>query len=155
MCRRPEGFGSMGGCDANPFAQEAQLPPNEIVFIDSSSIMRWTTLANDMAPLTTIDRGFGAATQHDVIHGLDTLTPQARPRAFVLYEGILTSEPSKQLRNRWPSGSKRRLLAFSNASLRRALTSSPSSRACCAGTCGQRWSEPIGCFLHSVSDNHN
>jgi len=68
-------------------AQEAELPSNAIVFIGSSSIVRWTTLADDMAPLTTINRGFGGSTLQDAIYWLDTLIPQAKPRAFVLYEG--------------------------------------------------------------------
>jgi lysophospholipase L1-like esterase len=60
-----------------------------VVFIGSSSLRFWTTLAADLAPLPALNRGFGGAT----IVGVNLYAPRilARtpdPRAIVLYAGV-------------------------------------------------------------------
>jgi len=62
-------------------------PSNAIVFVGSSSIRFWDTLARDMDPLRVIQRGFGGSTMEDALYWIDTLVLQHKPRAVVLYEG--------------------------------------------------------------------
>jgi lysophospholipase L1-like esterase len=61
--------------------------PGEIVFVGSSSIRLWTTLAEDMAPLPVIRRGFGGAHLLHVNHALSRIVLPYAPRAVVLYAG--------------------------------------------------------------------
>jgi len=63
------------------------VPPGAIVFTGSSSVRLWTTLQEDMAPLTVIQRGFGGSVMADALYWIDTLVLKHRPRAVVLYEG--------------------------------------------------------------------
>ena len=41
---------------------------NAILFCGSSSIRRWETIAEDMAPRTVLQRGYGGAKLPDIIH---------------------------------------------------------------------------------------
>jgi lysophospholipase L1-like esterase len=70
-------------------AEDAESPPpaDPIVFVGSSSIRLWDTLAEDMAPLVTLRRGFGGAKVGDVIHYADRLVTRYRPRAVVVFVG--------------------------------------------------------------------
>jgi lysophospholipase L1-like esterase len=61
--------------------------PGGIVFVGSSSIRLWTTLAEDMAPLRVIRRGFGGAHLLHVNHALSRIVLPYAPRAVVLYAG--------------------------------------------------------------------
>ena len=61
--------------------------PGGIVFVGSSSIRLWTTLAEDMAPLPIIRRGFGGAHLLHVNHALSRIVIPYAPRAVVLYAG--------------------------------------------------------------------
>jgi lysophospholipase L1-like esterase len=63
------------------------LPRAGIVFIGSSSIRMWTTLARDMAPLRVVNRGFGGAQVDAVLHYTPRLVLPLRPRAVVLGAG--------------------------------------------------------------------
>lgn len=65
----------------------APVPEGAIVFTGSSSVRLWDTLAEDMAPLTVLQRGFGGSEMEDALFWLDTLVLKYRPRAVVLYEG--------------------------------------------------------------------
>ena len=69
--------------------QDRQSPPPQggILFIGSSSIRRWDSLAEDMAPLTTINRGIGGSTFNDLRHYADRIIIPYRPRAIVVYSG--------------------------------------------------------------------
>ncbi len=70
--------------------QDRQTPPPEgaVLCIGSSSMRLWrNTIANDLAPLTVIPRGFGGSTIHDVIHFFDRVVLPYKPRAILLYEG--------------------------------------------------------------------
>jgi lysophospholipase L1-like esterase len=65
-----------------------QPPPTDvIVFTGSSSITFWSTLAQDMAPLPAINRGFGGSRLNDVVHYAPRLVVAYQPRAVVLFAG--------------------------------------------------------------------
>jgi len=69
-------------------ADRAHAPPDRpIVFVGSSSIRLWKTLAEDMAPLPVINRGFGGSQLAHAIHYAHRIVIHYRPRAVVLYAG--------------------------------------------------------------------
>ncbi|MFO0688064.1 MAG: SGNH/GDSL hydrolase family protein [Myxococcota bacterium] len=61
--------------------------PGQIVFVGSSSIRFWTTLAEDMAPLRVVRRGFGGAHLAHVVHEAPRIVIPYAPRAVVVYAG--------------------------------------------------------------------
>lgn len=67
----------------------AAMPPTGAVLCIGSSTMRlWgDRLADDLAPLTVIPRGFGGSMFSDVIDRFDALVPRYQPRAILIYEG--------------------------------------------------------------------
>ena len=66
----------------------APKPTGAIVATGSSSMRYWhERIADDLAPLTIIPRGFGGSTMNDVLHYLDTLVLKHQPRAVLIYEG--------------------------------------------------------------------
>jgi len=62
-------------------------PPGGIVFVGSSSIRFWDSLAEDMAPLAVIRRGFGGAHMTHVIHNARRVITPYAPRAVVVFVG--------------------------------------------------------------------
>lgn len=62
-------------------------PKGAVVFAGSSTIRFWRALRDDMAPLPTIQRGFGGAKVNDVIHYMDRLITAHDPALVVLYIG--------------------------------------------------------------------
>lgn len=58
-----------------------------IVFLGSSSIRLWSTLAEDMAPLPVVNHGFGGSRIHDAIHWLGPVLEGLEPRALVVFSG--------------------------------------------------------------------
>ena len=63
-------------------------PTGAIVLTGSSSIARWNVqAAKALAPLTVIPRGFGGSVMNDVLHYLDRVAINYRPRAILIYEG--------------------------------------------------------------------
>lgn len=69
-------------------ADRGAMPePGAIVFVGSSSIRLWTTLAEDMAPLRVLNRGFGGAHFVHVLHNADRVVIPYAPKAVVLYVG--------------------------------------------------------------------
>ena len=71
-------------------AAEASVPTprGAIVAVGSSSIRGWhDRIAEDLAPLTIIRRGFGGSTMADARHYVAELVLRHEPRAVVLYEG--------------------------------------------------------------------
>jgi lysophospholipase L1-like esterase len=69
-------------------ADRAQAPPRQpIVFVGSSSIRLWDGLAEDMAPLPVLNRGFGGSQLEHVLHFAERAVLAYRPRAVVLYAG--------------------------------------------------------------------
>jgi len=70
-------------------------PPGEgIVFIGSSSIRLWGSLAEDMAPLPIIQHGFGGAKLNDVVVYAERLVNAYRPRAVVVFAGTNDIAPN-------------------------------------------------------------
>jgi hypothetical protein len=69
-------------------ADAASPPPDApIVFVGSSSIRLWCTLAADMAPLPVLNRGFGGSQLPHLIHYADETVARYLPRAVVVYAG--------------------------------------------------------------------
>ena len=83
----PERF--RGAIDAFLAADAESAPPQGAVVATGSSSMRgWhARIAEDLAPLTIIPRGFGGSNMRDVRHFLDELVLRHEPRAVLLYEG--------------------------------------------------------------------
>lgn len=69
-------------------ADKASAPaPCQVLFVGSSSIVMWKTLAQDMAPLPVINRGLRGAQIADVNRWFDQVVAAYRPRAIVFYAG--------------------------------------------------------------------
>jgi lysophospholipase L1-like esterase len=64
-----------------------QPPANAVVFVGSSSIKLWTSLATDFPGIATINRGFGGSELADSVYYADRLVTAYHPRAVVLYAG--------------------------------------------------------------------
>jgi lysophospholipase L1-like esterase len=63
------------------------VAPGVIVFTGSSSIAYWSSLVDEMKPLTVINRGFGGSEYTDVNHYADRIVIAYRPAAVVVYAG--------------------------------------------------------------------
>jgi lysophospholipase L1-like esterase len=69
-------------------ADRLSMPPaGGVVLTGSSSIRRWQSIKEDLAPLTVVPRGFGGSTMADLLYYLDRIVLPYKPRAVVLYEG--------------------------------------------------------------------
>jgi lysophospholipase L1-like esterase len=62
-------------------------PKNAILFIGSSSIARWKTLAQDFPGHQVINRGFGGSHLSDCVFYFDRVVTPYQPRTIVLYAG--------------------------------------------------------------------
>lgn len=60
---------------------------NGVVFVGSSSIRLWETLAQDFPHVTTINRGFGGSEMNDSVFYFEKIVAPYRPRVVVLYAG--------------------------------------------------------------------
>ncbi len=67
--------------------RESPPPRDAILFVGSSSIRFWDGLAEDMAPLVVIRRGFGGAKLSDLVHFIDRIIVPYAPRAIVIHAG--------------------------------------------------------------------
>ncbi len=69
--------------------QDRKAPPPDapVVFVGSSSVRLWSSLAEDMAPLPVLNRGFGGSQLSHVIHYADETIVRYLPRAVVVYAG--------------------------------------------------------------------
>ena len=67
--------------------RETPPPPCPVLFVGSSSIRMWNSLAADMAPLPVVNRGFGGSSTRHVNAYFDRVVMPYRPRAIVLYAG--------------------------------------------------------------------
>jgi lysophospholipase L1-like esterase len=66
----------------------AQPPvPGAVLFIGSSSIRFWKTLATDFPEVRTINRGFGGSEIDDATFFADRIVAPYHPRAIVMYAG--------------------------------------------------------------------
>lgn len=81
------------------FASEAPGPSNALLFVGSSSIRRWVDLAEHMAPIPVINRGFGGSKVGDVIYHSEVLFQADSPLAIVIFVGTndITPGNSKPL----------------------------------------------------------
>ena len=61
--------------------------PGGIVFVGSSSIRLWNSLASDFPGLPVLNRGFGGSTLPEVLHYVPRVVLPYRPRMVVLYAG--------------------------------------------------------------------
>lgn len=70
-------------------AQDAAQAPKSggAVFVGSSSIRMWKTLAEDFPETHVVNRGFGGSQLEDSIHFFDQLVRPHAPRIVVLYAG--------------------------------------------------------------------
>lgn len=62
-------------------------PPNAVVFIGSSSIRMWKSLAQDFPGQKVVNRGFGGSQIADSVEFADRIVVPYRPRLVVLYAG--------------------------------------------------------------------
>lgn len=62
-------------------------PANAVVFVGSSSIRLWSSLATDFPGVVSINRGFGGSELADSVYYLDRIVLPYRPRAVVLFAG--------------------------------------------------------------------
>jgi len=67
--------------------QAAAPRQGSILFVGSSTIRLWKTLAEDMAPLPVINRGFGGATIGEVNYYFHRIVDKYKPRLVVFYAG--------------------------------------------------------------------
>jgi len=69
-------------------ADQANPPPADgVLFIGSSSIRMWKTLAEDFPGTTVINRGFGGSEISDQLHFFDRIVPVYKPRKIVMFCG--------------------------------------------------------------------
>ena len=70
-------------------AKDATQPPpaGAVVFVGSSSIRYWTTLAEDFPGITSINRGFGVSELYDSVFYADRVVLPYHPRLVVVYAG--------------------------------------------------------------------
>lgn len=69
-------------------ADRAHPPPSHpVLFLGSSSIRLWSTLAQDIPGRAVLNRGFGGSRIPDATHFADRLVAPYQPRAIVFYAG--------------------------------------------------------------------
>jgi lysophospholipase L1-like esterase len=69
-------------------SDKTKPPPQDgILFIGSSSIRMWTTLAADFPGQKVINRGFGGSQIIDSVHFMNRIVVPYRPKMIVLYAG--------------------------------------------------------------------
>jgi len=76
--------------DINRFTEaDAKTPPprHGIVFVGSSSIRMWTSLAKDFPGLPVVNRGFGGSELGDSVAFAERIVTPYQPRTVVIYAG--------------------------------------------------------------------
>jgi lysophospholipase L1-like esterase len=76
--------------DIRAFERSDSVQPpakHGILFVGSSSIRMWETLASDFPDLPVINRGFGGSELHDVAHFANRIVLPYKPRVIVVYAG--------------------------------------------------------------------
>jgi hypothetical protein len=69
-------------------ADAAHPPPRDgVVFVGSSSIVKWTTLEKDFPGVPVIPRGFGGSELADTVFYADRIVIPYHPRVVVVYAG--------------------------------------------------------------------
>jgi lysophospholipase L1-like esterase len=67
--------------------REKAPPAHPVLFVGSSSIRMWSSLAEDFPGVPVLNRGFGGSEAEDVLRYADRIVFPYRPRLVVLYEG--------------------------------------------------------------------
>lgn len=67
--------------------RESPPRPGGVVFVGSSSVRLWKTLAEDFPGVSVVNRGFGGSCVPDCTHYFDRLVGVHRPRLVVFYCG--------------------------------------------------------------------
>jgi lysophospholipase L1-like esterase len=67
--------------------RENPVRPGQVLFVGSSSVRMWGTLAEDMAPAPVLNRGFGGSKTPDVLAVTDRVVLPCRPGVIVYYCG--------------------------------------------------------------------
>jgi lysophospholipase L1-like esterase len=67
--------------------RQSRPADGSIVFIGASSIVRWTTLAQDFPGLPVINRGYGGSVYRDLTPYIDRIVVPYKPRKIVIYSG--------------------------------------------------------------------
>lgn len=62
-------------------------PVRPVLFVGSSSIVRWDSLEEDFAGTPVLNRGFGGSHASDLLHHLDRVVLPYEPRMVFVYEG--------------------------------------------------------------------
>jgi lysophospholipase L1-like esterase len=78
--------------------------PRSILFIGSSSIVNWRTLAADFPSYNVLNRGFGGSQTSDALYFFDRIVTPYRPPVIVFYEGdndIAGGKTVDQVFNLW------------------------------------------------------
>lgn len=65
----------------------APVAPGVLLFVGSSSIVKWNTMAEDLAGHAVLNRGFGGSTFHDLIYYADRVIYPYQPKVVFVYEG--------------------------------------------------------------------
>ncbi len=65
----------------------AMPEPGQVLFIGSSSVRMWETLAEDMAPAPVLNRGFGGSMTPEVLAVVDRIVFPYEPSVIVYYCG--------------------------------------------------------------------
>ncbi|HVV00036.1 MAG TPA: hypothetical protein VHH88_01655, partial [Verrucomicrobiae bacterium] len=96
-CRTPAPPNSLATHDSRRWEKEIHAfelsdetnppPANCIVFVGSSSIRKWKTLAEDFPGLPVINRGFGGSAIADSVNFADRIIIPYHPREVVIYAG--------------------------------------------------------------------
>ena len=69
-------------------ADAAHPPPSQgVLFVGSSTIRKWTSLAKDFPAVPVINRGFGGSELSDSVSYADRIAIPYRPRLIVVYAG--------------------------------------------------------------------
>ena len=83
--------------DIRALEEETSGPPGSFIFIGSSSIRFWSSLAQDMEPMSVVRRGFGGAKIGDAVYYAQRLVDLEKPAAIVIFVGTndITPQNSK------------------------------------------------------------
>ena len=90
LAARPDPNSAQWEQDIRAFEEadhRAMPSPGGVLFVGSSSIRLWESLARDFPGVTTINRGFGGSQLPDAVHYMDRIVLPYAPRTIVLYAG--------------------------------------------------------------------
>jgi lysophospholipase L1-like esterase len=80
-----------------------QAPDNAVLFVGSSSIRLWHSLAEDMAPIQVIQRGFGGSRTNDLVFYADRIVTPYDVKAIVIFIGTndinVSDQPMEAVKN--------------------------------------------------------